>query len=88
MDVPNNILAKPVTLLYRNRMTVHRQHIRESKYYQILYVSKHIAACAQGISPQFSITPFYKMQNDEEFARKNKEKYFISVFKPELNSRN
>ena len=71
----------------RNRMTVHRQHIRESKY-QILYVSKHIAACAQGILPQFSITPFYKMQNYEEFARKNKEKYFISVFKPELNSRN
>ena len=71
----------------RNRMTVHRQHIRESKY-QILDVSKHIAACAQGISPQFSITPFYKMQNDEEFARKHKEKYFISVFKPELNSRN
>lgn len=70
----------------RNRMTVHRQHIRDTKY-QTLYVSKHIATCAKGISPEFSITPFYKMQSEEEFGRKNKEKYFISVFKPELNSR-
>ena len=70
----------------RNRMTVHRQHIRDSKY-QILSVSKHIAKCAKGITPEFTISPFYKMRNENDIERKNKESFFISVFKPELNAK-
>ena len=68
----------------RNRMTLHRQHIRDSRYI-VLHVSQHIAKCAKGKNIQFEITPFYKITSDDETLRKSKEKYFIKLFKPELN---
>ena len=72
--------------ILRNRMTLHRQHIREKKY-QILNVSKHISICAKGITPEFHVIPFYKLKTDNENERKIKEKHFmdIHVFQPELN---
>ena len=70
--------------ILRNRMTLHRQHIREKKY-QILNVSKHISICAKGISPEFHVVPFYKLKTDNENQRKIKEKHFIDIFQPELN---
>ena len=70
--------------ILRNRMTLHRQHIRDKKY-QILNVSKHISKCAKGISPEFYVVPFYKLKTENETERKTKEKYFIDLFQPELN---
>ena len=61
----------------RNRMTLHRQHIREEKY-QILNVSKHISKCslAKGIKPEFRITPFHKMSTDNDNDRKKQREIF------------
>ena len=36
--------------------------------------------------PKYFIFPFFKMNMDSIIARKEKEKYFINEFKPELNS--
>ena len=54
--------------------------------YRNLKVSKHIYNCAKNISPMFTICPFYKLQNQDETFRKEKEDYFIQKFKPSLNS--
>jgi len=46
--------------ILRNRMTLHRQQIREPKYC-VLHVSEHIAKCAKRTPIQFEIIPFYKL---------------------------
>ena len=48
-------------------------------------VSGHIATCSDK-DPKYFMFPFYKMNCDSILARKEKEKYFINKFKPELNS--
>ena len=68
----------------RNRVTVHKQQIRDPST-RMLGVSKHIDECAVGLTPQFSIFPFYKILSSSENMRKNKEKLFISKYKPVLN---
>ena len=70
----------------RNRVTLHRQHIREEQY-RHMHVSKHIANCANG---KFRIFPFYRIFSNSKAETKllldSKEKHFISKFKPVLNS--
>ena len=39
----------------------------------MLGVSKHIDECATGLTPQFTIFPFYKILSPSESMRKNKE---------------
>ena len=48
----------------------------------MLGVSKHIDECAAGLTPQFTIFPFYKILSPSEVMRKNKERFFISKYKP------
>ena len=69
----------------RHRATVHRNQINQTQY-RNLKVSKHIYNCAKNICPMFTICPFYKLQNQDETFRKEKEDYFIQKFKPSLNS--
>ena len=65
------------------RVTVHKQQIRE-QYMRMLGVSKHIDECAVGLTPQFTIFPFYKIFSPFESMRKNKERFFILKCKPVL----
>ena len=48
-------------------MTVHRQHIRDTKY-TILPVSEHIAQCAGDKEIKFTVFPFFKMKVDDDGA--------------------
>ena len=41
-------------------MTVHKQQIRDP-HIRMLEVIKHIDECAAGLTPQFTIFPFYKI---------------------------
>ena len=59
----------------RNRVTVHKQQIRDP-HTRMLGVSKHIDECAAGLTPQFTIFPFYKILSPSEVMRKNKERFF------------
>lgn len=68
----------------RNRVTVHKQQIRDP-HTRMLGVSKHIDECAAGLTPQFTIFPFYKILSPSEGMRKNKERFFILKYKPVLN---
>ena len=68
----------------RNRVTVHKQQIKDP-HTRMLGVSKHIDECAAGLTPQFTIFPFYKILSPSEVIRKNKERFFISKYKPVLN---
>ena len=68
----------------RNRVTVHKQQIRDP-HSRMLGVSKHIDECAAGLTPQFTIFPFYKFLSPSEGMRKNKERFFILKYKPVLN---
>jgi len=68
----------------RNRMTVHKQPIRDP-HTRMLGVSKHIDECAAGLPPQFTIYPFYKILSPSKGMRKNKEKLFILKYKPVLS---
>ena len=68
----------------RNRVTVHKQQIRDP-HTRMLGVSKHIDECAAALTPQFTIFPFYKILSPSEVMRKNKERFFISKYKPVLN---
>ena len=52
---------------------------------RMLGVSKHIDECAAGLTPQFTIFPFYKILSPSEGMRKNKERFFILKYKPVLN---
>ena len=51
----------------------------------MLGVSKDIDECAAGLTPQFTIFPFYKILSLSEVMRKKKQRYFISKYKPILN---
>ena len=51
----------------------------------MLGVRKHIDKCAAGLTPQFTIFPFNKILSPSEVMRKNKERFFISKYKPVLN---
>jgi len=51
----------------------------------MLGVSKHIDECAGGLTPQFTILPFYKILSPSEGMGKNKESFFILKYKPVLN---
>ena len=68
----------------RHRAAVHRNQIIQAQYRK-LNVSNHVYNCAKNISPMFTICPFYKLQNQDETFRKEKEEYFIQKFKPSLN---
>ena len=70
--------------ILRNRVTVHKPQIRDPQT-RMLGVSKHIDECAGGLTPQFTIFPFYKILSSSENMRKNKEKFFIMKYKPVLN---
>ena len=70
----------------RKRVTVHRQHIRD-KNVRILFVSEHIDQCASSKTPAFKIFPLLKIHSDNPTLRKEKEQYFIRLFRPQLNSR-
>jgi len=70
----------------RKRMTVHRQHIND-KNERILFVSEHISECAMSLAPSFSVFPLLKIHTDNVSLRREKERYFIRLFQPALNSR-
>ena len=70
---------------WRERMTLHRQHIRSSEY-RILAATAHIEQCAANETIKFTVFPFYKMTHENDDARRAKEQYFIKKFKPSLNS--
>ena len=67
-------------------MTVHKQQIGDP-HTRMLGVSKHIDECAAGLTPQFTIVPFYKILSPSEGMRKNKERCFILKYKPVLITR-
>ena len=56
-------------------MTVHKQQIR-GLHTRMLGVSKHIDECAAGLTPQFTIVPFYKILSPSESTRKKKREDF------------
>ena len=70
----------------RKRMNVHRQQIRDPNT-RMLYVSEHIEMCAASNNPVFKVFPLLKINSENTTLRKEKEKYLIRIFKPELNSR-
>ena len=65
-------------------MTVHKNKL-ETQHTRMLGVSKHIDECAAGLTPQFTIFPFHMILSPSEIMRKNKERFFISKYKPVLN---
>ena len=68
----------------RHRTTLHRNQISIPQY-RNLKVSKHIAECAKNKTIMFTICPFFKLHNQDETYRKEKESYFISKYNPSLN---
>ena len=82
----NRLYIGQTKLELRFRMTLHRQHINDSKY-GFLHVSKHIRECAKTKDIKFRVTPFYKMAvHSSATERDNRERHFILKFKPTLNS--
>ena len=69
----------------QKRITLHRQHFDHPEYRK-LPVSSHIPECAKNKDIKFKVFPFYKFYNDNEQFRLIKEKYFITKYKPALNS--
>ena len=59
----------------RGRMTLHRQHIRDSKY-RILLASAHIPQCAQNKEIKFTVFPFYKMTTEDDLYTQGKGRIF------------
>ena len=66
----------------RARIRVHKQHFHVPEYRKIK-LSEHIDVCGHG---QFQVFPFYKLLSDNVVERREKENYFIQLFKPSLNS--
>ena len=62
----------------RARIRVHKQQINHAEYRQNK-LSEHLDICGK---KQFSVFPFYKILIESNFIRKEKEKYFIKIFKP------
>ena len=65
----------------KQRLFLHKSNIKNERN-RVLPVSKHIYNCSGG---EFKLFPFYKMNTDDENARKAKEAFFINKYKPELN---
>ena len=72
------------TVNFRNRVTLHNQHIRVPEL-RTIPVSGHIADCSDSESKYF-IFPFNQMKTESIIKRKEKEKFFIRTFLPKLNS--
>ena len=69
------------TSCLKDRLTVHRQHIRDSRL-RILDVSKHLHNCSKG---RFQAFPFYQMNSNNKIEREIKEQFFIDKMRPDLN---
>lgn len=69
----------------RLRTNLHRDHANKNTG---LGVSKHFFNCnlTSGENKSFLIMPFYKLDHDDDFFRKNMETHFIKKYKPELNA--
>ena len=67
--------------LVKERISVYRQHIRQSKYQQIK-VEEHFRVCSSG---EFQMFPFLQIKQENKLLRKAYEDYFIDRFKPLLN---
>ena len=50
----------------------------------MLGVSKLIDECAAGLTPQFTIFPFYKILSPSEVMRNNKERFLFQNINPFL----
>ena len=68
----------------RNRRTVHEQQMRDPSTRQ-MPLSAHLDNCCSS-EPKFKIFPFFKLYSNNVSARLSKEKFFIKLFKPQLNS--
>ena len=68
----------------RKRTMLHNQHFRH-KELRMIPLSGHLALCSDN-DPKYFMFPFYKMSSDSILEKKEKEKYFINKFKPELNT--
>ena len=66
----------------RSRVNLHKSHVNKKEG---LFVNKHLAECNTNLKDTFKIMPFYKVKQDDERIRKEKETYFIQKFHPELN---
>ena len=64
----------------RQRMTLHRQRIRDSKYL-IKQASGDIAQCTQNKEIKFTVFSFYEMTTEDDDTRCTNEEYFIKKFK-------
>ena len=62
----------------RNRVTVHKQQIRDP-HTRMLGVSKHIDECAEGLTPQFTIFPFYKILSPSEGMSRKREIFYFEI---------
>ena len=68
----------------RNRVTLHKQHNRDSKY-RCLFVNQHLADCGKG---DFRISPIYQLypkSGNITAQLEKKERYFIDKYNPSLN---
>ena len=70
----------------RNRITVHRQQIRDINVRQ-LKVSEHIDQCTT-LEPKFLVFPLIKTFDSNATKRRKQEEMLIKMLKPELNSIN
>ena len=71
------------TCNFRSRVNLHKHHVNKNCG---LNVSRHIYDCAKDKDIKFKIMPFYKVTEDDTKLRKEKERYFITKFKPNLNT--
>ena len=67
----------------RERVTVHRQQIREPQLRK-LPISKHLAYCTSPDNPRFTICPI--LQKNDKTQREILESNLITKYKPELNN--
>ena len=70
----------------RERMRVHRQHLRQPET-RTIYVSQHIDQCTKS-QPKFKTFPIFKMKTADLLTRRKKETDLIECFKPKLNKKN
>lgn len=74
------------SLTLRQRMTVHRQQLRDPTTRQIP-LSGHLDLCALNKSPKFLVFPLYLCSaNTTDQTRIHKENLFIHKYKPQLNT--
>ena len=68
------------TTNFRQRVTVHRQQIRENNF--MILASQHFHNCHPHEDPPFLAAPFFKTTKEK---LDQYEKHFIEILKPELN---